>query len=76
MSIPAPPHIEDTGIAPPESDGDLRCRRRPWRTLPRRREKKRGFWSRLFGRDREAEHSDTQAPPKDETQPPPKKKGG
>ena len=74
---PAPPRIEDTGIAPPTSDGD--------RTVPRRHvenppapppKKKRGFWSRLFGRDREAEHSDTQAPPKNETQPPPKKKGG
>jgi hypothetical protein len=38
--------------------------------------KKRGFWSRLFGRDRDADQSTTQAPPNNDSQTPPKKKGG
>ena len=74
---PAPPHIENTGAAPPSPTAT-------WGAAPAASEappappqkKKRGFWSRLFGRDRDAEHSDTQAPPKNDGQPPQKKKGG
>jgi 1A family penicillin-binding protein len=73
---PAPPHIEDTGIAPPSPTATSGAAPTVENPPAPPQKKKRGFWSRLFGRDREAEHSDTQAPPKNETQPPPKKKGG
>ena len=64
---PTPPRIEDTGIAlpnPTATSGTLQQVENP----PQPPTKKRGFWSRLFGRDNEPDHRDEQAPPK--------KKGG
>ena len=61
---PSPPRVEDTGIAAPvaTSTSGALPQVEDARQPPK---KKRGFWSRLFGRDREP---DEQAPPK--------KKGG
>ena len=61
---PAPPRIEDTGLAPAAG---WRRRRRPRRRArlaaagrSGSRRKKRGFWSRIFGRDNdEADHGAT-----------------
>ena len=64
---PAPPRIEDTGIAPPTAtatSGTLP----PVEAPPQPPKKKRGFWSRIFGRDDEPEPRDEQGPPR--------KKGG
>jgi penicillin-binding protein 1A len=67
--LPAPPHVEETGVgatpAATATSGSLPQMEAP----PEAPKKKRGFWSRLFGRDRDAEHSEQQ-------QAPPKKKGG
>ena len=54
---PAPPHVEDTGVAPrqrpprPSATGAAQAEMPP----PPPPKKKRGFWSRLFGRDRRRE---------------------
>jgi penicillin-binding protein 1A len=64
---PAPPHVEDTGAAAPNTAataGAVVQTENP----PPPPKKKRGFWSRLFGKDRDSEER--------ETQPPVKKKGG
>ena len=58
---PAPPRVEDTGMAPPAATGTTG-------TLPETEnppqppKKKRGFWSRVFGRDDEPEQRDEQTP--------------
>jgi 1A family penicillin-binding protein len=65
--LPAPPRVEDTGITTPTAtatSGSVPQMESP----PEPPKKKRGFWSRLFGKDPEAERSEQQAPPK--------KKGG
>ena len=65
---PAPPHIQDTGApaqAAAATSGIVPPPETPTEAPPK---KKRGFWSRLFGRDRESERSDAPAPAK--------KKGG
>ena len=64
---PTPPRIEDTGIAPPKptaTSGMLPQIENP----PQPPKKKRGFWSRVFGRDQDEDRPDQQEPPK--------KKGG
>ncbi len=63
---PAPPRVEDTGIAPgaTATSGTLPQVEAP----PQPPKKKRGFWSRVFGRDDEPDPPDEQAPPR--------KKGG
>jgi 1A family penicillin-binding protein len=63
---PAPPRVEDTGIAPPAAtatSGTLPQVENPPQPPPK---KKRGFWSRVFGKG--DDDADEQAPPK--------KKGG
>ena len=63
---PAPPRVDDTGIAPGAmaTSGTLPQVDNP----PQPPKKKRGFWSRVFGKDDEPETVDEQTPPK--------KKGG
>jgi penicillin-binding protein 1A len=74
---PAPPRIADTGIAPPSPTATSGAAPTTVENPPAPpQKKKRGFWGRLFGRDREADPSATQAPPKSDAQAPPKKKGG
>ena len=62
---PAPPRVEDTGIAAvaTATSGTL-----PQLEDPPPPKKKRGFWSRIFGKDDEPETTGEQSPPK--------KKGG
>jgi hypothetical protein len=65
---PAPPHIADTGVPTQTATataGAAPQLENPPEPAPK---KKRGFWSRLFGRDRDSERSDESAPAK--------KKGG
>ena len=66
---PAPPRVEDTGIAPPSPTATTGSRTEVEMPQPVPPQKKRGFWSRVFGRD------DDQDQDWDE-QEPPKKKGG
>jgi penicillin-binding protein 1A len=65
---PAPPRVEDTGIAPPGATATGGTLPPQAEAPPQPPKKKRGFWSRIFGRDEPPE------PPDD--QPPPRKKGG
>jgi penicillin-binding protein 1A len=67
---PAPPRVENTGIAPPTATATTGTRtdvvEPPPPVAPP--QKKRGFWSRVFGRDNSSSDHDSPAPPK--------KKGG
>jgi 1A family penicillin-binding protein len=65
---PAPPRVEDTGVAPPAPTPTVGAVAHPEHAAQPPPKKKRGFWSRLFGRDRDAEQDETHAPVK--------KKGG
>ena len=65
---PAPPRVEDTGIAP-TATATSGTRADASEIPPPASQKRRGFWSRIFGR------GDDPPPPPDE-QAPPKKKGG
>jgi 1A family penicillin-binding protein len=72
---PTPPRVEDTGAVPPSATATAGAAphvENPPEPPPK---KKRGFWSRLFGRDRDAER-DEEPPAKKDEQPPAKKKGG
>src|SRR4029077_12752862 len=67
---PASPRVEDTGIAPPSATATTGTRTEvvmppPPSSPP---QKKRGFWSRVFGRDRDNQDQDEQELPR--------KKGG
>jgi len=64
---PAPPHVEDTGLAP-TATATTGTRTDAGDVPPSAPQKKRGFWSRIFGRDRDPEPS--------VDLPPVKKKGG
>jgi hypothetical protein len=67
---PAPPRVEDIGIAPSATatSGTLPETETP----PQPPKKKRGFWSRIFGVGKDDPPDDDQAPPL----PPEKKSGG
>jgi 1A family penicillin-binding protein len=69
---PVPPRAEDVGLAPVSATATSGTRAESADVPPQPPQppqKKRGFWSRLFGRDRAAEPSSDQTPPA-------KKKGG
>jgi membrane peptidoglycan carboxypeptidase len=67
---PAPPHVEDTGIVPPPTPTATAGTRADVEPPPpvAPPQKKRGFWSRVFGRNNSSSDQDSQAQPK--------KKGG
>ena len=66
---PAPPRLEDTGIAPTATATSGNRTDTAEMPPPAPSSKRRGFWSRIFGR-----HDDDPPPP--DEQAPPKKKGG
>ena len=71
---PAPPHIEDTGIrpgaTPPVVVATTGAEPHVEAPPPPPEKKKRGFWSRIFGKGKNADQDEVQDPA------PPKKKSG
>jgi 1A family penicillin-binding protein len=64
----APPHVEDTGAPAPSATATGGALPQVENAPEPPPKKKRGFWSRLFGKDRDSEQQDAQVPAK--------KKGG
>jgi penicillin-binding protein 1A len=60
---PPPPHVQDTGITPaPAAVATSRSQPQVENPPPAPPKKKRGFWSRVFGRDPEPERRDDPDP--------------